>query len=158
MSGPRNFTMRVDLTPLVVVTVHDDLSIEDMDAMFDAFRGILAKKARFVSLADVRGAKRMPSAKERARVAENMRNIEDLSVQFSLGTAMVVSSPLVRGAMTAINWIHKPKVPQAYFDSLIEGCEWCVDRLRGAGLAVTPAIAAYQAGLAEKKATRTGAA
>jgi hypothetical protein len=158
MDRPGKFTLRLDLAPLVVLTAHDDLSIEDVDAIFDGLRTVLARKQRFVSLADVRKAKRMPSAKERARVAEHLRATESLSAQFSLGSALVITSPLVRGAMTAIDWIFKPKAPQGYFGTMLDGCAWCVERLRGAGLTLTPAIAAYQAGLVEQSAQRTGVA
>ena len=150
--------MRLDLAPLVVFTIHGDMSVDDIDAMFASWREVFARKERFVSLSDARGAKSMPSAKERARVAEGIRSIEALSVQYSLGNATIVSSPLLRGAMTAIEWVQKPKVPSAYFGSLIEGCDWCVGRLRGVGLAVTPGIAAFQAGLADKGTRRTGSA
>jgi hypothetical protein len=158
MDQTPKYTMRLDLAPLVVFTIHGDMSLDDIDAMFESWRTVFARKERFVSLSDARGAKSMPSAKERARVAEGIRSIESLSVRYSLGNATIVSSPLIRGALTAIEWIQKPKVASAYFGSMIEGCDWCMGRLSGAGLPTTPGIAAFRAGLVDKGARRTGAA
>lgn len=157
MDGSPKYSMRMDLAPLIVFTIHDTLTLDDIDAMFDSWRTVLGRKERFVSVSDARGAKGMPSAKERARVAECIRSIEAQSMRYSLGNATIVSSPVMRGAMTAIEWIQKPKVPSAYFGTMLEGCDWCIQRLRDAGLPPTPAIAAFQAGLADKGARRSGA-
>jgi hypothetical protein len=156
MNRTGKYTFRVDLAPLVVLTVHDDLSGGDLEEMFASWRDFFARKQRFVAIADIRGAKSMLPAKERARVAEWARSIEPLSLQYSLGTATVVSNALVRGTLTAIDWIHRPKVPQVHIPTLLGACEWCIERLQGVGIAPTPGIAAYHAGLLHEGTSRKG--
>jgi hypothetical protein len=156
MNRSGKYTLRLDLAPLIVMTVHDNLSIDDINGLFASWQEILARKQRFAAIADVRAAHGMPSAKERAHIADWTKRIEPMSIQYSLGTANVVSSSLVRGAMTAIDWLHKPKVPQMHFSNMVEACAWCIDRLREGGLTPSPGITAYQAGLLHEGAPRKG--
>jgi hypothetical protein len=71
-----------------------------------------------------------------------------LTAEFLLGSAKVIVSPLARGAMTAVQWIHKPKVPELICATMLEACDFCIARLDEARIPLTPAVRAYRAGLA----------
>ncbi len=143
------FHLSFESWPLAVATFGDDFADADLDAMFSQFAEAFARRERFVTLNDLRPQKSMPSAKQRARVAAWTRTIEPLIAQYSLGYAIVVLSPIARGALTAIDWLNPPKCPQAYFGTMTAACDWCIERLQRCGLPIGPRIGAYRATLAE---------
>jgi hypothetical protein len=49
--------------------------------------------------------------------------------QFGEVSAIVTDSALVRGAMTAVNWLHRPRVPITYVASLDDAESWARARL-----------------------------
>lgn len=142
------FCLSFEHWPLAVATFSDGFADDDYDAMFAHFNEAFARRERFVTLNDVRAQKSMPNAKQRARVAEWTRKIEPLIAQYSLGYAIVVLSPIARGALTAIDWLNPPKCPQAYFGTMTAACDWCIDRLRSGGGDIDPRVSAYRASLA----------
>ena len=151
----RKFSLNLECWPLAVSTLGDDLSDTELETMFSEWDVAFARKERFVTLNDMRGLKSMPSARQRARVAEWTRSLEAAMVQYSLGYTNVSQSPLVRGALKAIDWLNPPKVPQAHFGTMTAACDWCIGRLRTAGLPITSSINAYRADLvAESAGTR----
>jgi hypothetical protein len=150
------FSLNLDCWPLAVSTLGDDLSDTELEAMFSEWDVAFARKERFVTLNDMRGLKSMPSAKQRARVAEWTRSLERIMVQYSLGYTNVSQSPLVRGALKAIDWLNPPKVPQAHFGTMTAACDWCIGRLRTAGLPITSSINAYRADLVAESAGARG--
>ena len=52
--------------------------------------------------------------------------------QFGEVSAIVTDSALVRGAMTAVNWLHRPRVPTTYVASLDDAERWARARLADA--------------------------
>jgi hypothetical protein len=142
------FDLSFECWPLAVATFGDAFADADYDAMFAQFDVAFARRERFVTLNDVRAQKSMPSAKHRARVAEWTRSVEPLIRQYSLGYALVVLSPIARGALTAIDWLNPPKCPQAYFAAMPAACDWCIERLRSRNLPLEPRISAYRESLA----------
>ncbi len=144
MHRASNYSLSLELMPLVVTTVFEGYGPDDLERMFDDWREVFARKERFVALCDLGRVRAMPDAKQRARTAALTKSIEADSMRYSLGTAMVVSNPIARGAMTAIDWINPPKIPQKYAGTLGEGCDWCIERLRAAELRVTDGIIAYR--------------
>jgi len=49
--------------------------------------------------------------------------------QFGEVSAIVTDSALVRGAMTAVNWLHRPRVPTTYVATLEDAERWARERL-----------------------------
>jgi hypothetical protein len=80
------------------------------------------------------------------------RSIDDRLRKVSLGHATVPSNPLVRGAMTAITWLHEPSVPQAYVGTMLECVDWCAERLRSEPIPVGADILEYRSALAKESA------
>ncbi len=150
MHRSANYTMSLDLMPLIVTTVYEGYGPDDLEKMFDDWREVFLSKERVVALTDIDRVKTMPDAKQRARTAALSKSIERDSIRYTLGTATVVSNTVARGAMTAIEWINPPKVPQKYAATMLDGCDWCIERLRQAEMPVTPAIAAFRAELASR--------
>jgi len=138
------FEFSVDAFPLVVCVVRDKMTDDDYHAMFSAWETVTLRKERFVALVDLRMARSPSNPTQRAMIAAWLRKMDGTFAQYSLGSASVVTSALVRGAMTAVNWIHRPKVVQVSFGTMLEACDWCIRRLHEAHIPVTPRIEAYR--------------
>ena len=133
--------------PLIVVTLHTLLSDEDLKALFAQWEAVFARREKFVALTDARRVKERSPPKQRAMIAEWTKKIEPKVIALSVGHVTVIESALVRGAMTAVEWLHKPKVDSAYFATLREGCDWAIARLQANDIPVTDALRAYRASL-----------
>lgn len=120
--------------PIVLVTFVGTAS----DAEFDNYlRGmteqILARREKTVTILDALRSDQT-SAAQRRRQAEWLKShAEDLR-RYSLGTAFVIRSALVRGALTAIFWMQPLDRPHTIVASLEEAETWGRDRLREAGI------------------------
>ena len=147
-----SFRFNTDHFPLVLVTLGQNLAEDEQEAMFTLWEGLIARGQTMVALTDARALRSMGTAKQRARTAEWTRSIDDRLRRVSLGHATVLSNPLVRGAMTAITWLHKPSVPQAYVGTMLEGVDWCVERLRSESIPVGADLLEYRSALAKESA------
>jgi hypothetical protein len=91
--------------PLVRVTYVDTVD----DARFEAYvaeqAALLDRGEPYVILFDAR-ASGMPSARQRQRMAEYMREREPELRHLCKRGVFVISSPLIRGALTAILWLQ----------------------------------------------------
>ena len=61
-------------------------------------------------MVDTTGMTAAPTARQRRSLADWQIKTQDIGNRYNLGIAMVVSSALIRGAMTAMNWLFPPKV------------------------------------------------
>jgi len=141
------FELNSDAFPLMISVIGDNLSDDDYHALFAAWDEIVARKQPFVSLVDLRMARTMPHPTQRAMIGAWMRKVDATMSKYSVGSANVIISPLVRGALTAIQWIHRPVVAQATFGTMLEACDWCIERLQRNRVPLTPAIETYRARL-----------
>lgn len=121
--------------PLVYVTAEDADAGEWGRAMDDIER-IYQRREPFVHLSDTSEVRSMPSPKLRRLLADRARDLRPLVVRYSLGDARIVTSGVVRGAMTAISWIYSHPAPLKYFGTLGEGLDWCIGQLEQADVAV----------------------
>ncbi len=128
------------LFPLVRITNHEGTTDADYETMIRRFDALLERRARFVALVSGTGMA-LPSASQRKIVAEWLPRVRGRMQEQSLGTALVVPSPLQRGALTALNWIVRPYVPMAPVETLAEALSWCESRLVSAGVAIPPPLA-----------------
>ncbi len=116
---------------------------EDYDRLFRGFEALYERKSPFVVLSDIREIAAVPDAPTRRRIAEWSQAQEGYTRQYHLGTAMIVRSAVVRGALTAINWLTRPITPQLVFTDPREGAAWCLSALRSHGLAVPREVELY---------------
>lgn len=77
----------------------------------------------------------MPTPVQRKKITDIISKAPNLNLV--AGHALVVSSPLARGALTAINWVVRPKFDEKIFGNPGDAVAWLVERnaeLDGAGL------------------------
>lgn len=133
--------------PLILVTLGEELTDDDYKRLFDQWEMVLGRKEKFAALTDARRVKERAPPKQRALIAEWTKQIEPRVVAYSVGHATVIESGIIRGALTAIEWLHKPKVPSAYCPTLQEGVDYVIERLRAAGVPISEALRGYRASL-----------
>lgn len=116
--------------PLLVVRwPHAEQSDEVMRAAFEKMASYTARKERYCILHDARSSPTL-GAKHRRMGAEIGKRDAHLSERYCAGTALVFDSAIIRGAITAVNWLFSPPYPQKTFSTVEEARAWCEELLR----------------------------
>jgi hypothetical protein len=120
--------------PLIVVTFDGLASEREFDDYLAKMTTeVLERKQRSVTILDARTSGRAP-ASQRKKQAEWLKKHDALLRQYSLGSAFVITSPLVRGVLTAIFWLQPMATAYTVVGSLGEAETWAAARLREAGV------------------------
>jgi hypothetical protein len=130
--------MRVDLFPLVVVTMFSEQDLSDLRSLFGAFERLAEDGRRYTLLVDLNNVKKLAEQPARQYIADWCTQNRDVTPRVNIGTALVAATPLVRGALTAIGWLSPFNVPLHHCASLAAGSAFCFERLRGAGIDIPP--------------------
>lgn len=103
--------------------------VEDLDRQLSA---LFARHERFAIVTDTRPITSVPGAAERKPLTEWLRRPDHLLKQarWNVGSATVMTSALVRGALQAIYWVWTPPSPQLAAKDFDEGWHWCVELLQ----------------------------
>ena len=114
--------------PLVRVKVHPTFTPVDQEGMFVRFRQMLERKTRCVLVHDSRQAP-PASAVARQRVVQAMGELEPLATRYMAGVAVVLSSTVQRGILTAILWVRPAPYPLQVVATVEAGEAWARERL-----------------------------
>jgi hypothetical protein len=121
--------------PIVVVTFSGTASDTEFDAYLDAMsKRVLGRRERTVTILDATLSDQTPAGQRKRQAQWLERHADDLA-RYSLGTAFVIKSALVRGALTAIFWIQPIQGAHVVVGTLPEAETWARARLHDAGLA-----------------------
>lgn len=114
----------------MVTTILESMDEAETAAYLDEFiEKVVLRKSPFVSIVDARKMNRAPSAKVRRMIADWEAQHGDLGTRYNRGVAFVTESALIRGAMTALQWISPPKVPTVYEATMESARLWAGTRL-----------------------------
>ncbi len=129
----------VSRLPLVVLRFEGSPSDEEFSRYLDQVarevfaldrpHGMVVDAARLTSM----------SAKQRRMQAEWMEKHDATVRRNSVGNALVITSPIIRGALTAILWIRPMPGDHVVVSTYGEAERWIVEKLRARGLTV-PAV------------------
>ncbi len=134
---------------LVVTSMAGRTSDGEYSDFLAVVAGELKKRRRFATLCDIREAE--STATTRLMWANFVKDNEGAMGGMCHGIALIVSSGLMAGAVTALSWLVRPPYRQKSTSSLTEGYDWC------AGLLPSDhrrAIPSQQVVLARLNATR----
>ncbi len=134
--------------PIVSVELGESTTDAEHDEIFRRWEAIFARRERFAGITDTRRVRDVGSAKQRARVAEWTKSVGSVVARYSLGHAVVVDSALVRGALTAIGWVHRSPAPERYVGTVPAAWDYCLGNLKAAGIDVPPSVMAHRAKIA----------
>jgi hypothetical protein len=59
-----------------------------------------------------------------------------MSKQLCVGSATLVTNPIMQGALTAILWLWKPAAPHLAVRTVRDGITFCLERLTAEGIAM----------------------
>lgn len=113
--------------PLIIVrwpggTLSDEL-IEDY---LKQSEGDLARREVHCILHDARGSMGL-SAPQRKRFADHLQRHGSSISQWTAGVAIATPSALIRGMITAVNWITGTPCPQKQFATAVEARAWLAE-------------------------------
>lgn len=128
--------------PFVRVTLRaGETTLEDIELIFKRYDAVFARADKHVLIVDTTRLTVVPAAPVRQRIKEFEDKARAFAAAKNHGSAIVMSSAIVRGAMTALRWISPAPAPNAYFATVPEAATWCVSLLQKAGVAVPSRLA-----------------
>ena len=126
--------VRLERWPLVVIIVGESLLRSELPELERQIDSVYLRNERFATLVDCSAVKTMPDASTRKRLAEWQNETRAKIARLNVVSATVIDSAVVRGAMTAMNWIFQPPNRQVTVATFAEALEACVLALRAEGL------------------------
>lgn len=108
----------------------------ELETYFVAFSAYLDRDEPYVHISELSLASPMSSAATRKQAGEFIARESARMRRLCLGAAQVHTSPVIRGALTAIFWISAPPFAQVNAASLSAAADWLRPRVRAAGLDV----------------------
>jgi hypothetical protein len=130
--------------PLIVERFHRGVTDQDVDYMIRQFELLFHGGRRYALLVYCDPDAVVMSAAQRKRVSQWYRDCAEQVKRINVATAVVLESQLVRGAMTALNWLVEPVVQQKNVPNVREGLIYCIGALEAAKLAVPPEVLALR--------------
>lgn len=120
--------------PLVIVELREGLDDAGVDRVIETMEAAYARKETFIVIVDASAMSRPPNTTQRRRLAAYGAANEHRSRRYAEGTAYAITSGLVRGALTAMQWIFRPPTASINLASRHEAVDWCVGTLEDAGV------------------------
>ena len=137
--------------PLVVNTIPERLRAEDLPSFFAASERVLNRREPYVTISDTSLTREIPNATVRRALADWNKQVEPLMKQVTLGSAIVITSPLVRGGLTALFWLAPPPYPQQVVATIDEALDVVTRYYAASGRAVPSGLAAYASELRARR-------
>ncbi|MGB5809100.1 MAG: hypothetical protein WBG86_01145 [Polyangiales bacterium] len=138
----------VSMWPLCRVTMPPLITLEDIDYLQASYEHVFAAPNRHALVVDTTMIEKIPDATLRRRMKEFEDGRRPIIRQKNIGSAIVLSSSLVRGAYTALRWISPQPAPNKAFANLRDAARWCIEGIE-ADRQEVPATAYILAGLSE---------
>ncbi len=140
MLGTQHIAIREDLWPVVVYTISDNSTDDEWIAMFTHYTACYRRAVRFCPITDATPVTKVISASTRHMIAKLAKEHETQSKRWILESTVVVRNGVIRGAMTAINWLAPPAYPIAFVATLPEAFAHAVASLERDGRDVPAAV------------------
>ncbi len=122
--------------PVVIMRCPVSLSKDSPREIVHGLERILSRRDRFVLLIDTTLVKAIPDAAWRKALSDwaNDPDTQRKTGRYSLGTALIMPSPMVRGIFTAISWVVKHPSPQYAARNMADAVSWCCEQVARAGV------------------------
>lgn len=122
-------------SPLVVVSHLGASTDSEFEAFLRKIDATLGRERTLGVLMDLRRADR-PSPIQRKRLAQWTEEKAGPLKRQCLGMSFVIDRAIIRGALTAILWLHPLPMPHGVFGKYEESEAWIIERLEAAGMRV----------------------
>ncbi len=148
MAVTQEYDFALNHFPLVIVTSPEKVDDAEVRRMFARFDELYRAGKRYAVTMDTTATREMPTAKQRKLLADLSRASADESRRWCVGVAMVVTSAVLRGVMTAVQWAAPAPTAMIHVPTLKEGVDWCCTRLTEEGLEIPAGLERYRARVA----------
>ena len=136
MTGSLSFDLQH--WPLVVLRLPPRFSEAEVASLARAQEEIFQRRERYVSLTDTSVVEGLPDARVRAAIGECLKSSGSRAKRYQVANALVIASPLSRGALTAVHWLAPPPVPTLVCGTMAEGARYLEQHAQRAGLDAAP--------------------
>jgi hypothetical protein len=104
------FEMDESNFPVIFTAFRGPVQIAAWDTFYGRLDRLCTERRRFSTIVDIsQGA--VPSASERKHIAQGLASRHLAFERYCAGSAVVITKPLIRGAMTAVLWIQPVSYP-----------------------------------------------
>ncbi len=125
---PARLELNMSRWPVVEITNPMSFTDEEWTALMSQVEQVVQRDVPFAMINDVRQGP-PPSAKQRKAIANLYREHVELVKRNWMGTAVITSSSLVKGAITALNWLMPPPHPVKVHSNYEDGERWAFEQL-----------------------------
>jgi len=128
--------------PLVYVRYPSNgLNDQGLEVFLERVMSYLRRRDRFACLIDCRGMTIAHTANQRRRIAEWLAEpeLQRLSPD-AIAIAVLFRSALIRGALTAVNWIKPPPAAVKAFGSVADRAPWLLQRFEEESTALSASM------------------
>lgn len=129
--------------PLVVNIIPERIRAEHLPAFFAKSEAILLRRQPYVTITDASACRELPNAMVRKELADWSKKFDPLMKRYTAGSAIVITSSLVRGGLTALFWLAPPPYPQQVVATLPEAIDVVRGYYAAAGHTVPEGFATY---------------
>lgn len=134
--------------PLVHVTMPASIEVADITYLQQSYEHVFAAPTRHALIVDTTTIESIPDATLRKKMKDFEDGRRPVIRDKNIGSAIVLSNALVRGAYTALRWISPQPAPNKAFSNVRDAARWCVTGIEADGQEV-PAAAYILAGVSE---------
>ena len=138
----------VSMWPLVQVTMPATVDVADIAYLQQSYEYVFAAPTRHALIVDTTTIEQVPDAALRRKMKEFEDGRRPVIRDKNIGSAIVLSNALVRGAYTALRWISPQPAPNKAFSNVRDAARWCIEGIVADGQEV-PAAAYILAGMSE---------
>lgn len=138
----------VSMWPLVQVTMPATIEVADIAYLQQSYEYVFAAPTRHALIVDTTTIEKVPDAALRRKMKEFEDGRRPIIQDKNIGSAIVLSNALVRGAYTALRWISPQPAPNKAFSNVRDAARWCIEGIVADGQEV-PAAAYILAGMSE---------
>ncbi|MEL6547020.1 MAG: STAS/SEC14 domain-containing protein [Myxococcota bacterium] len=125
-----DFLYDLSALPIVFVRYPKEASLEAIEQAFEFYVELSQKHRRVAYLFDLRDFNPVTaSAKLRRAFADHYEANRSVIEPATVAEALVHSSTLVRGIVTAVNWLTVRAYPQRQFTDMDKARDWLLDQL-----------------------------
>jgi hypothetical protein len=114
--------------PIVEIVFKEPIEMADVEQFGAKSRELLARRVRHVPVFDGRGLIRL-AADRRRRLAQIADELGAESKQWVICSCLVLTNPVMRGIVTAINWLSPPPVEQQMFSDRQAAMDYAKHRI-----------------------------
>ncbi len=136
----------VSMWPLVLVSMPPKLQVDDVEYLQQSYEHVFAVPTRHALIVDTSTLESIPDATLRRRMKEFEDGRRPIIRERNIGSAIVLSNSMVRGAFTALRWISPQPAPNKSFANVRDAACWCIEGVEADGQEV-PAAAYILAGM-----------